>query len=65
MAIDGRPHEMDAVFDSRLDKDGDVFQAVRHHDAGDGRASIVFGEKGACYDRGAPRFFLKFLNLGA
>eukprot|EP00904_Undaria_pinnatifida_P002469 jgi/Undpi1/12222/HiC_scaffold_5.g01898.m1 len=28
VAIDGRPHEMDAVFDSRLDKDGDVFQAV-------------------------------------
>lgn len=29
VAIDGRPHEVDGVFDSRLDKDDDVFQEVK------------------------------------
>lgn len=28
MAIDGRPHEVDGVYDSRLDKDEDVYQEV-------------------------------------
>eukprot|EP00903_Cladosiphon_okamuranus_P012440 g11653.t1 len=28
VAIDGRPHEVDGVFDARLDKDDDVFQEV-------------------------------------
>lgn len=29
VSIDGRPHEVDAVFDARLDKDADIFQEVR------------------------------------
>lgn len=28
VSIDGRPHEVDGVFDARLDKDDDVFQEV-------------------------------------
>ena len=29
VSIDGRPHEVDGVFDARLDKDDDVFQEVK------------------------------------
>ncbi len=29
VSIDGRPHEVDGVFDSRLDKNDDVFEEVR------------------------------------
>lgn len=29
VAIDGRPHEVEGVFDARLDKDDDIFQQAR------------------------------------